>query len=88
MNKKLEKVRKIEVKGMNFEGYYYDEQDNKVEVDGEFDIFGDEVRVVSVETNMASADLKGIVDVSQIENEIESKIDLDDYRSEYDHEEY
>lgn len=84
----MNKVHKIKVRGRMFEGYYYDEDDNKVEVDGEFDIFGDEVRVVSVETNMTSADLRGIVDTCQIEDNIINQIDLDEYRSEYDHEEY
>lgn len=85
---KKETVRKIKVSGNTFEGYYYDEMDNKVEVDGEFSLFGGDVRVVSVETNMTNSDLKGVVDASQIEDDITGQIDLDDYKSEYDHEEY
>mgnify|MGYP000043452886 CR=1 FL=1 len=79
-------INKIKVRGNNFEGYYYDELDNKIEVDGEFDVVDGEVMLVSVETNKESVDLKSTVDVGEIEDAISNLINLDDYTSEYDHE--
>lgn len=82
----MNRLHKVKVRGTTFEGYYYDENDNKIEVDGEFDIVGGEVMLVSVETNETHADLRSKLDISEIEETIFNKIDLDNYTSEYDHE--
>jgi len=79
----MNKIHKIKVIGTTFEGYYYDENDNKVEVDGEFDIFGMDVRVTAIETNSTSIDISDIVDTDQIEEAITSQIDTDAYKSDY-----
>lgn len=84
----MNQVHKIKVIGQTFEGYYYDEQDNKIEVDGEFELFDNEIRVVAVETNATSEDVSEIVDTALIEDAIANQINLEDYMSEYDHEEF
>lgn len=83
----MTRIHKLKVHGQTFEGYYYDESDEKIEVDGEFDVIGNEVMLVSVETNRDSLDLISCVDVGEVEDTIRNLIDLEDYRSEYDHEE-
>jgi hypothetical protein len=84
----MNKLYDIKVIGQTFEGYYYDESDAKIEVTGEFDLFGPEVRVVAVETYLSDEDVSDIVDTAQIEEIISSQINLEDYTSEYDHEEF